>query len=192
MEFRTLGLPTPAFTLPAGGSRTWKNLAPGTYVVVQAPPIGAATQVGENEWVIEGGLQTDVGYPHKGKLDYIAPTINQGTGTLAARASLPNEARLLLPGFFVRVRVPLEETPALLVPAVALGSDQGGRYVLIVNGENVVEQRKVEVGPAVGEMAVIETGLKPEDRVVTAGILRAVPGQKVDPQAKTAELGGSK
>jgi RND family efflux transporter MFP subunit len=135
---------------------------------------------------IEAGLQTDTGYPHKGKLDYIAPLVNQGTGTLAARAELPNEARLLLPGFFVRVRVPLEETPALLVPAVALGSDQGGRYVLIVNGENVVEQRKVEVGPAVGEMAVIESGLKPEDRVVTAGILRAIPGQKVDPQTKTA------
>jgi RND family efflux transporter MFP subunit len=141
---------------------------------------------------IEVGLQTDAGYPHKGRLDYIAPTVNQSTGTLAARAELPNEARLLLPGFFVRVRVPLEEQPALLVPAVALGSDQGGRYVLIVNGENIVEQRKVEVGPTVGEMAVIENGLKAEDRVVTAGILRAVPGQKVDPQAKTAELGGNK
>ena len=58
----------------------------------------------------------------------------------------------MLPGFFVRVRVPLEETPALLVPSVALGSDQAGRYVLVVNGENVVEQRKVEIGPAVGEM----------------------------------------
>jgi multidrug efflux pump subunit AcrA (membrane-fusion protein) len=58
--------------------------------------------------------------------------------------------------------------------------------VLTVNGENVVEQRKVEVGPTVGEMAVIESGLRPEDRVVTAGILRAIPGQKVDPQAKTA------
>ena len=64
--------------------------------------------------------------------------------------------------------------------------------MLIVNGENVVEQRKVEVGPTVGEMAVIENGLKAEDRVVTAGILRAVPGQKVDPQAKTAELDGKK
>jgi RND family efflux transporter MFP subunit len=136
---------------------------------------------------IEVGLQTDSGYPHKGKLDYIAPLVNQGTGTLAARAVLPNEARLLLPGFFVRVRVPLEETPALLVPAVALGADQGGRYVLIVNGENTVEQRKVEVGPMVGELAVIENGLKPEDRVVIAGILRAVPGQKVDPQTQTAE-----
>jgi len=141
---------------------------------------------------IEIGLQTDVGYPHKGKLDYIAPLVNQGTGTLAARAELPNEARLLLPGFFVRVRVPLEETPALLIPAVALGSDQAGRYVLIVNAENSIEQRKVEVGPTVGDMAVIENGLNPEDRVVVAGILRAIPGQKVDPQTQTAEAGGKK
>ncbi len=136
---------------------------------------------------VEVGLQTDAGYPHKGKLDYIAPTVNQGTGTLAARAELPNETRLMLPGFFVRVRVPLEETQALLVPSVALGSDQAGRYVLIVNGENVVEQRKVETGPAVGNMTVIESGLKPDDRVVTAGILRAIPGQKVDPQTQTAD-----
>jgi RND family efflux transporter MFP subunit len=135
---------------------------------------------------IEVGLQTDAGYPHKGKLDYIAPTVNQGTGTLAARAELPNALRLMLPGFFVRVRVPLEEAGALLVPSVALGSDQAGRYVLVVNGENTVEQRKVETGPAIGEMTVIESGLKPDDRVVTAGLLRAVPGQKVDPQTQTA------
>jgi RND family efflux transporter MFP subunit len=135
---------------------------------------------------VEIGLQTDHGYPHKGKLDYIAPTVNQGTGTLAVRAVLPNASRLMLPGFFVRVRVPMQETDALLVPSVALGSDQAGRYVLVVNGENVVEQRKVEVGPSVGEMAVIESGLKPEDRVITSGLLRAVPGQKVDPLARTA------
>jgi len=135
---------------------------------------------------IEVGLQTDAGYPHKGKLDYIAPTVSQGTGTLAARAELPNELRLLLPGFFVRVRVPMEETMSLLVPAVALGADQAGRYVLVVNGENTVEQRKVETGPMVGEMTVIESGLKPDDRVVIAGLLRAIPGQKVDPQTKTA------
>src|SRR5947209_9802184 len=135
---------------------------------------------------VEVGVQTDPGYPYKGKLDYIAPTVNQATGTLAARAELRNDRRLMLPGFFVRVRVPLEETPALLVPAVALGSDQAGRYVLVVNGDNTVEQRKVEVGPTVGEMAVIESGLKPDDRVVVAGILRATPGQKVDPQMQTA------
>ncbi len=141
---------------------------------------------------VEVGLQTDAGYPNKGKLNYIAPTVNPGTGTLAARAELPNERRLMLPGFFVRVRVPLEETPAMLVPAVALGSDQAGRYVLVVNGDNVVEQRKVEVGPTVGELAVIEKGLKADDRVITAGLLRAIPGQKVDPQTQTAEAGAPK
>jgi RND family efflux transporter MFP subunit len=135
---------------------------------------------------VDVGLQTDPGFPHKGKLDYVAPTVSQSTGTLAARAELPNANRLMLPGLFVRVRVPLQETPALLVPAVALGSDQGGRYVLVVNGENVIEQRKVEVGPAVGELRVIENGLKADDRVVTAGLLRAIPGQKVDPQTQTA------
>jgi RND family efflux transporter MFP subunit len=136
---------------------------------------------------IEVGLQTDAGYPHSGKLDYVAPLVNQGTGTLAARAELPNQARLMLPGFFVRVRVPLEETPALLVPSVALGTDQAGRYLLTVNAENTIEQRKVDVGPSVGPLAVIESGLKPEDRVVVAGVLRAIPGQKVDPQMQTAD-----
>src|SRR6185503_16625417 len=134
----------------------------------------------------EVGLQTETGYPHKGKLDYIAPTVSASTGTLAVRALLRNPNAPLLPGYFVRVRVPLDETPALLVPSVALGADQGGRYVLIVNTENTVEQRKVQVGPTVGEMAVIESGLQPDDRVVIAGILRANPGQKVDPQTQTA------
>jgi len=135
---------------------------------------------------VEVGLQTDNGYPHKGKLDYISPTINQSTGTLAVRGILSNPDRVLLPGFFVRVRVPFDkQQDALLVPDVALGSDQAGRYVLVVNGDNVVEQRKVQTGPLEGELRVIETGLKPDDRVVTAGLLRAIHGQKVDPQLKS-------
>lgn len=138
------------------------------------------------ETPIEVGLQTEAGYPHKGKLDYAAPTINQATGTLAVRGVLTNADRVLLPGYFVRVRVPLDEQKdALLVPDAALGSDQGGRYVLVVNGENIVEQRKVVTGPLDGELRVIENGLKPDDRVVIAGLLRAIPGQKVDPQLQT-------
>jgi RND family efflux transporter MFP subunit len=137
---------------------------------------------------VEIGLQTESGFPHKGKLDYASPTINQSTGTLAVRGVLPNPDRVLLPGYYVRVRVPFEQQQnALLVPDVALGSDQSGRYVLVVNGENVVEQRKVRTGPLEGELRVIESGLKPDDRVVTAGLLRAIPGQKVDPQLKKIE-----
>ncbi len=137
---------------------------------------------------VEVGLQTESGYPHKGKLDYAAPTITQSTGTLAVRGILPNADRILLPGYFVRVRVPVEEQPdALLVPNVALGSDQAGRYLLVVNKDNVVEQRKVETGQVEGELRVIDSGLKPDDRVVVAGLLRAIPGQKVDPQPQKIE-----
>lgn len=135
------------------------------------------------ETPIEIGLQTENGFPHRGKLDYAAPTVTQSTGTLAVRGVLSNADRVLLPGYFVRVRVPLEEQKnALLVPDIALGSDQGGRYVLVVNSENIVEQRKVQTGPLEDDLRVIESGLKPDDRVVIAGLLRAIPGQKVDPQ----------
>ncbi len=132
---------------------------------------------------VEVALQDEPGYPRTGTLDYIAPNINPSTGTLAVRGLMQNHDRALLPGYFARVRVPAETIEqALLVPEAAIGADQGGRYVLVVDAENVVEQRKVEVGPASGDKRVIESGLKPDDRVVVAGILRAIPGQKVDPQ----------
>jgi RND family efflux transporter MFP subunit len=133
---------------------------------------------------IQIGLQTETGYPHQGNLDYASPTLNQSTGTLPVRGVIPNPDRVLLPGYFVRVRVPVEEQKdALLVSDTSLGSDQGGRYVLVVNGQNTVEQRHVRAGQLEdGGLRVIEEGLKSDDRVVVAGLLRAIPGQKVDPQ----------
>jgi RND family efflux transporter MFP subunit len=135
---------------------------------------------------VEVALQTDTGYPHKGKLDYVAPTVNASTGTLAGRASLPNGDRLLLPGYFVRVRIAGKPYDALLVPDVAIGSDQGGRYVLVVNKDDVVEQRKVEPGQLIGDLRVIDKGLTKDDRVVVGGIMRAIPGQKVDAEQRAA------
>jgi len=132
---------------------------------------------------VQVGLQTETGYPHEGHLDYVSPTLNTSTGTLAVRGVIPNDKRVLLPGYFVRVRVPFtQEKEALLVPDTALGSDQGGRYLLVVNADNVVEQRKVQIGPTDNGLRVIESGLKPDDRVVIAGLLRVIPGQKIDPQ----------
>ena len=135
---------------------------------------------------VEVGLQNESGYPHQGKLDYVAPNVNPSTGTLAARASLENGDRFLLPGYFVRIRIPSQPQPALLVPDIALGSDQAGRYVLVVNKDNVVEQRKVEPGQLVGELRVIESGLAKDDRVVVGGIMRAIPGEKVDAEQRAA------
>ena len=137
---------------------------------------------------IQVGLQTETGYPHEGHLDYVSPTLNSSTGTLAVRGVVPNDKRVLLPGYFVRVRVPFDqEKAALLVPDTALGSDQGGRYLLVVGGDNIVEQRKVQIGAVDNGLRVIESGLKPDDRVVIAGLLRVIPGQKIDPQATKIE-----
>jgi RND family efflux transporter MFP subunit len=136
---------------------------------------------------VEVELQGETGWPHRGTLEYRAPTVNQSTGTLFARAILPNHDRVLLPGYFVRVRIPLgDPKDAVLVPDLALGSDQGGRYVLVVNKDNVVEQKRVEIGPLQDTLRVIEKGLGADDRVVVGGLLRAVPGQKVEPQTLAA------
>ncbi len=134
---------------------------------------------------VEVGLQTETGFPYKGHLDYAAPLVTANTGTLAVRGIFDNPNAKLLPGYFVRVRVPGPATERLLVPDTAIGADQGGRYLLVLNADNVVEQRKIEPGQHVGTLRVIESGLKPDDRVVVDGILRAIPGQKVEPKLMT-------
>ncbi len=135
---------------------------------------------------VEVGLQTEKGYPHRGTLDYAAPNVDPSTGTLAVRAILPNPQRGLLPGYFVRVRVPFGAQPdMLLVPDRAVGSDQSGRYVLVAGAGDIVEQKTVEIGQQVGDMRVILSGIGPEDRVIISGMLSAVPGQKIEPNLKT-------
>ena len=141
---------------------------------------------------VEVGTQTETGFPHKGHLDYASPTITPNTGTLAVRGVLENPKAALLPGYFVRVRVPGPATERLLVPDTAIGSDQGGRYLLVLNADNVVEQRKIEPGQHVGLLRVIEKGLNPDDRVVVDGILRAIPGQKVDPKMQAISSAAAK
>jgi RND family efflux transporter MFP subunit len=187
-----------------GGTSTPTVLA----TIVQLQPIYVNFNVGEQDVIrireymrahgltpqdlkkvaVEVGLQTEEGYPHKGTLDYAAPQVDTSTGTLPARGILENSDRALLPGNFVRVRVPIGGAleNALLVPETALGTDQGGRYLLIVGKDDVVEQRRVELGPAEGTLRVIAKGIAPDDRVIVEGLLRAVPGQKVDPHAASA------
>jgi len=137
---------------------------------------------------VDVGLQTETGYPHKGTLDYAAPEVSSSTGTLLVRAVLENKDNALLPGYFVRLRIPLGEQPdMLLVPDRAISSDQSGRYVLVAGKDDIIEQRGVEIGQLVGELRVITSGLTAEDRVVISGLLTAVPGQKIEPTVKTLE-----
>lgn len=138
-----------------------------------------------NKVPVELGLMNETGYPHKGTLDYASPTVDTSTGTLMVRGILANSDHSLLPGFFVRVRVPLQaqRSEALLVPETALGTDQAGRYLLLVDKDDVVQQRTVTTGARVGTLRVIASGLQPDDRVVVSGLQRAVPGEKVAPKA---------
>jgi multidrug efflux pump subunit AcrA (membrane-fusion protein) len=101
---------------------------------------------------------------------------------------LDNKDDGLLPGYFVRLRIPLGEQPdMLLVPDRALGSDQSGYYLLVAGKDDTIEQRNVEIGQLVGDLRVITTGIETDDRVVTSGLLTVVPGQKIDPQLTTLE-----
>jgi len=138
---------------------------------------------------VEIGLQIEEGYPHKGVIDYIAPQIDASTGTLQVRGIFENKDAALLPGMFARVRVPIRRpAPALLVPDTAIGTSQLGRYVLVVNKDNVVEQRTVTIGQVDKGLRVIESGLKPDDLVVIDGVQRAIPGNKVDPDKQKMTL----
>jgi RND family efflux transporter MFP subunit len=132
---------------------------------------------------VEIGLQDEEGYPHKGHLDYASPQVDTATGTLTARAIFDNKDHALLPGLFVRVRVPIaHQDKALLTRDDAIGTNQEGSYVLVVGADNVVRQKIVKTGDREGQLRIIESGLDPGDWVVTEGIQRAFPGAKVDPQ----------
>lgn len=135
---------------------------------------------------VEIGLMTDAGYPRRGRVDYVSPQVNTPTGTLEVRAIFENTDIGLLPGYFARIRVPVQQTEgALWVDATAIGQSQLGEYVLVLGADNIVEQRQVKVGQEDGGLKVVASGLSADDWVVTAGIQRAVPGQKVDPERKT-------
>jgi RND family efflux transporter MFP subunit len=139
---------------------------------------------------IEAALSDETGFPHRGTIEYVAPAIDQATGTLLVRGILSNHDHTLLPGVFVKIRLPMGKVvqSALLVPDRALQEDQGGRYLLVLNADNVVQQRYVQLGELIGDLRVITSGLAQGDRVVTGELWRATPGTKVTPQLTT--IGG--
>ena len=145
---------------------------------------------------VDVALSDQTGFPLQGTIEYVAPGLDPATGTLLVRGILANPDRTLLPGFFVKMRLPTAKVDrnALLVPDRSLQEDQGGRYLLIVNKDDVVEQRYVQLGQLDGSLRVITSGLKPDDRVVVGELWRATPGTKVTPQLTTIEAtaGGAK
>jgi membrane fusion protein, multidrug efflux system len=126
------------------------------------------------------GTAAEAGYPHRGRMDYVAPQIDSASGTLALRALFANSDRALLPGAFVRLRVVIGVWPhALLVPATAVGTDQQGRYVFCVGKDGAVMQRPVVTASGPGGLQIVSSGLAAQDAVVIDGIAALAPGMKV-------------
>jgi RND family efflux transporter MFP subunit len=129
------------------------------------------------------GLADEDGFPHRGTIDFVDNKVDPSTGTIRVRAVLPNPDRLLTPGFFVRVRLPVgDAAPGLLVTDRAIGTDQDRKYVLVVNDKNVVEYRQVKLGAIQGGLRAVIEGLAPTEWVIVNGIQRVRPGVTVTPQ----------
>ena len=124
----------------------------------------------------------------EGRMDFVANRIDEGTGTIRARALVPNPDLLLTPGMFARVQLlGRPDAPAVLVPDEAVAREQVNAVVLVVDAADRVESRIVAVGPLVDGLRVIRAGLQPGERVVVEGRHRAHPGTTVSAEVRAAD-----
>jgi RND family efflux transporter MFP subunit len=134
----------------------------------------------------------DEGFPHEGVIDFVDNTVDAATGTIEMRAVLPNEGLVLFPGLFVRLRILGAEREAIVVREQAVGSDLGGKYLLVVGEDDVVDQRYVTLGPVQDDgSVVVRDGLEGTERYIVEGLLRARPGFPVTPRTEAAVAGGA-
>ena len=133
------------------------------------------------------GLDDEEGWPHEGVIDYFDNTVDTSTGTIQVRGNFPNPTGKLFPGLFARIRVPRGNLPdAVLVDESAIGTDLGGKFVLVVGDEDVVELRHIELGPLQEDgMRVVLSGLEPAERYIVNGLQRARPGLPVTPTTES-------
>lgn len=128
-------------------------------------------------------LADEDGYPHQGKINFEDNRVDANTGTLRVRGVFRNADRLLSPGLFVRVRLPVGQAyQAVLVAEQAVGTDQGRKFVYVVDKDNKANYRPVKLGRAYNGQRVVIKGLSTEDRVVVNGLQRVRPGAEVVPK----------
>lgn len=145
--------------------------------------LGMEIKAGVGSAPVLAGLNNETGYPHRGVLDFADNEVSSATGTISLRAVFPNQDRVLFPGLFARVRIPLgDPKPLLVIPAEALGNDPLGDYVLVVGPDGIVARRSVVRGPLTPDGCAIRSGLEASDRVVVQGLLNARPGDAVTVQ----------
>lgn len=155
--------------------------------MAQARDMDTTLADSERDLPVFMSLGNDQDYPYQGHIDYTDTKVDTSTGTIQIRGVFENKDGYIIPGLFARMRLPINTMEdALLVPDVALSSDQRGDFVYVVDDEDTVHYQQVTTGPKVDELRVIKSGLNDNDRVIVNGIQRARPGAKVSP-AKASE-----
>jgi multidrug efflux system membrane fusion protein len=174
-------------TLVTAGGQTLNTL-------VQIDPIYVTFSPSETDLAViekaraRGKVEAEVFVPgddkahYSGHLTFVYNAIDHSTGTIVARATIANAQRTLLPGQYVRIRLAVSEKPdALVVPQVALGSSQLGKYVYVVNKENKAEMRVVSLGPTDGTLVAVDKGVAEGDSVISGNLQKIGPGSPVQP-----------
>jgi RND family efflux transporter MFP subunit len=134
-------------------------------------------------------LSDEKEFAHDGHLDFAETEVKTSTGTARLRGTFANEDRSLASGLFVRVRIPVSKPyAALLIPEQAIATDQSLKFVYVVGADGIAQRKIVGLGPQRGEMRIILSGLSAGDRVITKGLQRVKPGQKVEAEVAAAAL----
>ncbi len=136
---------------------------------------------------VEMALADEQDFPRKGFVESVDNRLNPGTGSILVRSAFPNPDELIIPGLFVRARIPVgQPKPTLLISDRAIGTDQSQKFVLTLTSSNTVAYRPVKIGPAVDGKRVIREGLAAGEKVVVNGLAKVRPGMPVTPEAEPA------
>ncbi|MEI7483925.1 MAG: efflux RND transporter periplasmic adaptor subunit [Ignavibacteriota bacterium] len=128
-------------------------------------------------------------YEHTGKINVLQRQIDPSTGTLMLESSFPNPDKVLRPGQYAKVRTTVEILKgAVVIPLKCMFEIQGTMQAYVINAENKTELRTLKVGPKIGQLAVIESGIKPNEKVISEGILKIKPGIPVKQIDSSTEL----
>jgi multidrug efflux system membrane fusion protein len=150
---------------------------------------GAIKPAPNGQFPILMGLQGEDGFPHTGAFNFANNQVNPATGSLTVRAIFDNPkpdggTRLLSPGMFVRVRMPIGQPhQALLVIDRAIGSDQGVKFVYVLDADHKLQYRRVTTGALQEDgLRVISQGLKPDDQVLVGGLVQVRANMQIQPE----------
>lgn len=134
---------------------------------------------GSREAPVAIGLEDETGHPHVGKIDFVDNHLDSAAGTIRLRAIVPNPDRRLTPGLYARVQLGEGKSlQAILIDDKAVLTDQDRKYVYVLNAADTVERRDVKLGRIVDGLRLIDTGLKPGDRVIINGTQKVMVGSK--------------